>query len=132
MFRYPWAAAAAAVRAAPKWKDGSRRVRYVNPLTGGPAMPLMDCYLTQIDAGTETIRYRSSSNAVCVVVEGRGSSQVGDDTLTWGQKDIFSLPHGNWITHRAESDKATIFVVSDRDTLKRLDLLKEQYGNEVM
>src|SRR4051794_15011423 len=45
VFRYPWAAAAAAVRAAPQWKDGSRRVRYVNPLTGGPAMALLDCYL---------------------------------------------------------------------------------------
>jgi gentisate 1,2-dioxygenase len=129
VFRYPWAAAAAAVRAAPHWKDGTRRVRYVNPLTGGPAMALLDCYLTQIDAGAETIRYRTSSNAVCVVVEGSGKSQIGEDTLTWGKKDIFNLPHGNWITHQAD-EKTTLFVVSDRDVLRRLDLLKEQYGNE--
>jgi gentisate 1,2-dioxygenase len=131
VFRYPWAAAAAAVRAAPHWKDGTRRVRYVNPLTGGPAMALLDCYLTQIDPGAETIRYRTSSNAVCVVVEGSGNSRIGEDTLTWGKKDIFNLPHGNWITHQAD-ERATLFVVSDRDVLKRLDLLKEQYGNEVM
>jgi gentisate 1,2-dioxygenase len=131
VFRYPWAAAAAAVRAAPHWKDGTRRVRYVNPLTGGPAMALLDCYLTQIDAKTETIRYRTSSNAVCVVVEGSGTSDVGGDTLTWKQKDIFNLPHGNWITHQAD-ERTTLFVVSDRDVLRRLDLLKEQYGNEVM
>jgi gentisate 1,2-dioxygenase len=131
VFRYPWAAAAAAVRAAPQWKDGSRRVRYVNPLTGGPAMALLDCYLTQIDAGTQTIRHRSTSNAVCVVVEGSGSSEVGEDTLTWEKKDIFNLPHGNWITHRAK-ERTTLFVVSDRDVLKRLDLLKDEYGNEVV
>jgi gentisate 1,2-dioxygenase len=129
VFRYPWATAAAAVRAAPRSKDGTRRVRYVNPVTGGSAMALMDCYLTQIDGGSESIRYRTTANAVCYVVEGRGASRVGEDTLAWGPKDIFSLPHGNWITHRAD-ERATIFVVTDRDALRRLDLLKEQYGNE--
>ena len=129
VFRYPRSAAIAAVRAAPVWKDGTRRVRYVNPVTGGPAMSLMDCFLTQIDGGTETIPYRTTSNAVCLVMEGSGTSHVGDDTLTWGARDIFSLPHGNWITHRADGNRATLFVVTDRDVLRRLDLLREQYGN---
>jgi gentisate 1,2-dioxygenase len=129
VFRYPWAQAAAAVAAAPTAKDGARRVRYVNPLNGGPAMQLMDCYLTQIDRKNETVPFRTTSSSVCCVVEGTGTTRVGDDTLNWGPKDIFSLPHGNWITHRATSEKATLFVVTDRDTLRRLDLLKEQYGN---
>jgi gentisate 1,2-dioxygenase len=129
VFRYPRSAAIAAVRAAPVWKDGTRRVRYVNPVTGGPAMSLMDCFLTQIDGGTETIPYRTTSNAVCLVTEGSGTSQIGDDTLTWAPRDIFSLPHGNWITHRADGNRATLFVVTDRDVLRRLDLLREQYGN---
>ena len=129
VFRYPWAAASAGVRAAPTWKDGARRVRYVNPVNGGPVMPLMDCYLSQIDKGTETVRYRSTSNAVCFVCEGRGTTHVGEDTIAWEAKDVFSLPHGNWITHRAD-ETATLFLVTDRDALRRLDLLKEQYGNE--
>jgi gentisate 1,2-dioxygenase len=129
VFRYPWAAARAAVRAAPKWKDGTRRVRYVNPITGGSTMPLMDCYLTQIDKGTETVRFRATSNAVCLVCEGRGTTRVGEDTVSWDAHDVFSLPHGNWITHKAD-ETATLFVVTDRDALRRLDLLKEQYGNE--
>ena len=129
VFRYPWAQAAAAVAAAPAGKDGTRRVRYVNPINGGSAMPLMDCYLTQFDRNNETIPFRTTSNAVCCVVEGTGTTRVGEDTLNWGPKDIFSLPHDNWITHRADSEKATLFVVTDRDTLRRLDLLREQYGN---
>ena len=128
VFRYPWAAARDAVRAAPKAKDGARRVRYVNPLTGGSTMPLMDCYLTQIDKGVETIRFRTTANAVCLVCEGSGTTRVGEDTVAWNEHDVFSLPHGNWITHRA-NETATLFVVSDRDALRRLDLLKEQYGN---
>ena len=129
VFRYPWAAASAAVRAAPKWKDGSRRVRYVNPINGGPTMPLMDCYLVQIDKGAETIRFRTTSNAVCLVCEGRGTTKVGEDTIAWEKRDVFSLPHGNWITHKAD-ETATLFLVTDRDALRRLDLLHEQYGNE--
>ena len=129
VFRYPWAAAREAVRAAPKWKDGSRRVRYVNPITGGSTMPLMDCYLTQIDRATETIRFRTTSNAVCLVCDGHGTSRVGDELVSWDAHDVFSLPHGNWITHKA-NETATLFVVTDRDALRRLDLLKEQCGNE--
>ncbi|MCC6890332.1 MAG: cupin domain-containing protein [Hyphomicrobiales bacterium] len=129
VFRYPWKDARAAVRAAPTWKDGSRRVRYVNPLTGGSTMPLMDCHLVQIDQGTETVRFRTTSNAVCLVCEGRGQSRVGEDTLRWERNDVFSLPHGNWIIHKAD-EMATLFLVTDRDALRRLDLLNEQFGNE--
>ena len=64
------------------------------------------------------------------MVEGSGTTRVGDETFKWEAKDIFSLPHGNWITHRADSGTATMFVVTDRDALKRLDLLQEQYGND--
>jgi gentisate 1,2-dioxygenase len=39
------------------------------------------------------------------------------------------MPHGNWIAHAAEGGPARLFVVSDRDVLRRLDLLKEEFGN---
>ena len=129
VFRYPWSDARNAVRAAPTWKDGTRRVRYINPITGGSTMPLMDCYLVQIDKGTETVRFRTTSNAVCLVCDGSGTTKVGEDTIAWEKKDVFSLPHGNWITHKA-NETATLFLVTDRDALRRLDLLKEQFGNE--
>ena len=86
VFRYPWTDARNAVRAAPTWKDGTRRVRYINPITGGSTMPLMDCYLVQIDKGTETVRFRTTSNAVCLVCEGRGTTKVGEDTIAWEKK----------------------------------------------
>src|SRR5262245_60539861 len=70
VFRYPYASTAAAAAAAPPARDGSRRVRYINPLTGGSAMELMDCFLVQLDAGTTTIPFRTSANSVCCVVEG--------------------------------------------------------------
>jgi len=129
VFRYPYGPAAAAVAAAPPARDGSRRVRYINPLSGGTAMALIDCFLVELDAGQTTIPFRTNANAVCCVVEGSGESQVGNDTIHWRRRDIFTLPHGNRIVHKAAAGTARLFVVSDRDIYARLGLLKEEYGN---
>ena len=130
VFRYPWSASMAALVAAPLARDGSRKIRYVNPMTGGAVMSLIDCQMARIEAGAETIPYRSTSNALGVVVAGSGTSRVGNETFAWRAKDIFSMPHGNWVSHRSHDGGATLFVVSDREVLRRLDLLIEEYGNE--
>jgi gentisate 1,2-dioxygenase len=127
VFRYPYEAAASAVSAAPVTLDGSRRVRYVNPTTGGCAMAFIDSHLVQIDTLASTRRVRSTSNAVCCVVEGAGETQVGGETISWHKRDIFTLPRGNWITHKAGSKTARLFVVSDRDLMMRLGLLHDEY-----
>jgi gentisate 1,2-dioxygenase len=129
VFRYPYASAAAAVAAAPPARDGSRRVRYINPLTGGTSMALMDSFLVQLDAGTTTIPFRSSAGSVCCVVEGAGESQIGNTTVQWKKRDIFTLPQGNRIVHRSIGGTARLFQVSDRDIYARLGLLREEYGN---
>jgi gentisate 1,2-dioxygenase len=129
VFRYPYAGAAAAVAAAPPARDGSRRVRYVNPLTGGTGMALIDCFLVQLDPGTSTLPFRTNANSVCCVVEGTGESDVGGHTVRWGKRDIFTLPQGNRIVHRSLGGTARLFQVSDRDIYARLGLLKEEYGN---
>ena len=42
---YSWADACAAVAKIPADEDGSRMLRYINPLTGGAVMSMIDCYL---------------------------------------------------------------------------------------
>jgi gentisate 1,2-dioxygenase len=129
VFRYPYATAAAAVAAAPPARDGSRRARYVNPLTGGSGMAMMDCFLVQLDPGTVTLPFRTTATSVCCVVEGSGESEVGDQTIRWNKRDIFTLPQGNRIVHKSTGAAARLFQVSDRDLYARLGLLKEEYGN---
>jgi gentisate 1,2-dioxygenase len=126
VFRYPWPAARAAVAAAPRAPDGARRVRYANPLSGGASMQLLDSYLVELDADRPTVPVRSTSSVVCAVVEGAGTSRIGDDEIAWGPKDIFILPHGNWISHRARGGAARLFMVSDREVFRRLGLLREE------
>jgi gentisate 1,2-dioxygenase len=127
VFRYPLDEARRAVAAAPKAPDGSRRVRYANPLTGGPVLPYLDCWLAQLEAGQTTIPVRTSAHTVCTVVEGTGETRIGAQTIAWAHNDVFTLPHGVPITHAAESD-SLIFLVSDRELYRRLDLLVETYG----
>lgn len=129
VFRYPWQEAVAAVSAAPVGPDGARRVRYANPLNGGPVMQFLDCWLVELSPGSETMGFRTTASAVCTVVEGSGTSKVGADTVIWSQRDIFSLPAGSWISHQAGGGRARLFIVSDREVLRRLDLLKEEYAS---
>jgi len=128
VFRYPWTAASVAVAGAPVGKDGMRRVRYANPLTGGSSMTLIDSTLVQIDPHTTTVAFKTSSHAVCAVVEGTGSTSAGSDEFRWGPKDVFALPSGTWISHRADGKPARIFIASDREVLRRLGLLEETFG----
>ena len=128
LFRYPWAQAKAAVAAAPVDVDGARRVRYANPMDGGPCMAFLDCYLVELEPGVETLPFRTSAHALVSVVEGEGVSRVGDTNVEWGSKDAFSLPHGNWISHKAKNGKARLMVTSDREVYRRLGLLTEEYA----
>ena len=127
IFRYPLARVAAALDAMPAATDDSRRIRYTNPLTGGAAMPGIDCYMLAPARSRDTRPYRTNANMMCLVVEGEGTSQVGDDTLQWKKNDIFSLPRGHWISHCAASSDAKLFQLTDREVLLRLDYLREEF-----
>ena len=127
IFRYPLAKVVDALGAMPAAADGSRRIRYTNPLTGGAAMPGIDCYMLAPAQSSETRAYRTNANMMCLVVEGEGGSHVGDETLRWGKNDIFSLPRGHWISHRAESADAKLVQLTDREVLARLDYLREEF-----
>lgn len=128
MFRYSWDMAVEILASLPARKDGSRRLHYTNPRTGGAVMATLDCYLLGLTKGIETAASRSNSNCVCVVMEGEGQSRIGETTINWGPKDIFSLPHNQWISHKASS-QARLFQITDRELLRRLDILREESGS---
>jgi gentisate 1,2-dioxygenase len=125
---YPLADARAALQQTPVAADGLRRMRYVNPLTDGPVMTSLDCYLVKIEPGTKSRPFRTTANSICTVVAGSGRTMVDDVPLDWSARDVLSLPHGHWITHEAHHEPAYLFVVTDRDVLRRLEMLSEEFG----
>lgn len=125
VFRYSRADAVRALGAAPTARDGTRRVRYANPLTGGPSMSFLDSCLVGVDAA-ESVPVRTSANTVFCVADGAGESRIGESTIRWQANDVFTVPQDNWSTHRADGKGATLLEVSDREIYRRLGLLREE------
>ena len=126
IFRFPYADAKRALASTPAGQDGSRTVRYANPATGEQAQPLLECTIVALERGRATARKRSNASAVCLVVAGSGRSQIGDKTIEWKEKDFFTIPQGNWSSHAASSKEAHLFMLTDRDVMRRLGILSEE------
>ena len=128
-YRYPWSDAIEALGNAPASDDGSKMVRYVNPLTGGPVMSLIDCFAIELADGQETGPIRSSAHAICTVVEGSGTTRIegaSKQTLEWTRRDLFNVPQHSWVSYRATGGSARLFMASNREAFRRLGLLLEE------
>ena len=90
------------------------------------AMPPMELRLAQITRAS-TRPYRSTASTIVVVAQGQGVSTIGESEITWSQNDVFTVPQWVWSSHRAESDDAILFQVSDAGALEALGFLKEAY-----
>lgn len=125
-YRYPGADTRAALDALAPADDGSKTLRYVNPVTGGPVMATLDCYRTRLKRGAQTQPRRGTWNAICLVVNGEGRSTVGDHSFDWGPHDVFTIPHWSWATHEAMAGDADLFMVTDRVVFETLGLAREE------
>jgi gentisate 1,2-dioxygenase len=129
--RYPWKSTSEALAAQAPGPDGSVKLRYVNPGTGGAVMPTLDCYVQRLSRGRRTMAQRSTANAVCFVMSGEGMSRIGTSSIAWKERDIFTIPHWSWAAHEAASPGADLFFLTDRELLRRLDLLREETSPDV-
>ena len=125
MFRYPWKAVQEVLDCMPPSEDGSKRIRYLNPIDGGPVMPTIDCYAHRLSERPAR-RMRTSATAIVLVVEGEGETNVAEKTLCWKQHDVFTLPRWQWIQHSARRAPATLFVMTDRALLQHIGHLREE------
>lgn len=126
--RYPWAEVKAALNALPLHSDSPQRIRYVNPIDGGPVMPTVDCYAMRLEAGRSTTPWRSTASTICFVVEGSGTSCIGDQRISWSQNDVFTVPNWRWTVHATDTDAAYLIQASNTDMLRKLGLLREEQG----
>jgi gentisate 1,2-dioxygenase len=101
------------------------KMRYVNPVNGGWAIPTMATCMQLLPQGFETRPYRSTDSTVFTVVEGQGSTTVGDVTFDWQPHDIFVVPSWMTVRHKASSE-AVLFSYSDRAVQDKLDLFREE------
>jgi gentisate 1,2-dioxygenase len=125
-YRYPGVEAKRLLDALPAARDGAKLMRYVNPLTGGPVMPMLDCYRQRLAAGAATQAQRTTWNRICLVVDGEGRSTIGERTVEWTRHDVFTIPHWTWASHAARGGDAELFIVSDYAVFDAMGLLREE------
>jgi gentisate 1,2-dioxygenase len=100
------------------------RVRYANPVTGGPVLPTMGAYLALLPAGFKGEPYRSTDGAVFVCAEGTGTTAVDGEVLEWGPWDVFVVPPWKRYSHTAAKD-SVLFSISDRPSQEALGIWRE-------
>jgi gentisate 1,2-dioxygenase len=103
-------------------------LRYVNPASGGYAMPTIATFVQLLPAGFGGQPYRATDGTVFVAVEGQGETRVGDTVLRWEPHDVFVVPGWASHTHRAATE-AVLFSFSDRVVQEKLGLWRESRGN---
>jgi gentisate 1,2-dioxygenase len=106
-------------------------LHYAHPITGGSTMPTLDCHVQSLHPGFEGKEHRHTSSAVYYVVEGEGTTIVGDKELNWKAKDSFVVPNWMWHRHinRSESSEAILFSCTDAPLLNKLRMYREEPEN---
>lgn len=128
IFNYPYRVAREALERISRLRDpdpchGFKMV-YINPLTGGSAMPTLSTAMQLLPKGFATKPYRCTAGTVFSVVEGSGMLSLSNQHLAFRARDIFVVPSWHEFTIQATQD-TTIFTYSDRIVQEKLDLFRE-------
>ncbi|MEI8298750.1 MAG: gentisate 1,2-dioxygenase [Pseudomonadota bacterium] len=101
------------------------KMRFVNPVTGGFAMPTIGTFMQLLPAGFRGKPYRATDATVFTPVEGEGRTQVGEQMIEWSARDVFVVPSWSTVRHHASSD-AVLFSFSDRPVQQAIGLFREE------
>ena len=103
------------------------KMQYINPLTGGHAMPTIGAFLQLLPKGFAGEAHRCTDGTVYSVVEGTGTALIGAERFSFEPRDTFVVP--SWAPLRLHADGETVlFSFSDRPCQEALGLWREARG----
>lgn len=128
---YSWTQTCAAFEAIGDAVDGSDTdgviLDYVNPWTGGPVMPTIGCRIARLRKGFAGRARRTTANTIFQVVEGHGTTTVGDKCFAWERGDTFAVPLWTWYAHATSAgDHAILFSYTDEPMRQSLGLYRDE------
>jgi gentisate 1,2-dioxygenase len=100
-------------------------MEFVNPATGGPAMPTMGAYIQLLAKGFSGHPYRSTDGTVYSVIEGSGRAVIGGEAFEFTARDTFVVPSWQSCALSA-SEETVLFSYSDRPVQRALGLWREE------
>jgi len=121
-FRHPWQDTVKKLEAL---SGPVKQLQYTDPRTGGPVISTLDAQVIEIAKGAKSRAFRASMSQLAVVIEGEGSSSVGEARIDWSARDIFTMPEWNWIEHMA-AERARLLIINDRNFRQFLNLYREE------
>ena len=96
-------------------------MEYRDPITGGPVVPTLGCYLQMLRPGVRTRAHRESSSAVYHVVSGHGRTVIDGVAFDWVEGDFFAVPPRAVHEHaNPGAEPAILFSFQDVPMLKAL------------
>jgi gentisate 1,2-dioxygenase len=131
IFSYPYARSREALVKLAQDQDPDRchgwKMQFINPLTGGHAMPTIAAFIQLVPKGFATQPCRATDGSIYSVVEGEGRVTIGGEAFDYEPRDIFVVP--SWapleIRSRGES---VLFSFSDRPGQEAMGLWREKRG----
>jgi len=116
-----------------RWEDSVRRLDAASAPDNGmasreielgnPAMKPVAIHVQRMAKGFVSPTHRTTANAVFTVLEGAGTTVVGERTLNWERGDVFAIPCWQPYAHTV-SATAHLVRVSDEPLMRSLDLLR--------
>ena len=103
------------------------RMQFINPLTGGHAMPTIGAFLQLLPKGFAGQACRSTDGTIFSVVEGSGCAVIAGQKFAFEPRDTFVVP--SWAPlSLAAAAETVLFSFSDRPCQEALGLWREKRG----
>lgn len=100
-------------------------LQYTNTQNGGHVLPTIAASLHLLPRALSTASIRQTDCEIVLVLEGRGRTKIGDETIEWEPSDVFVVP--NWIWNQSEAtEDAVLFSFSDRAMQEKLGIWRQQ------
>lgn len=97
---------------------------FVNPTTGGAALPTLGCLMHRLIPGGRTAATRRAGSRIYVVFRGSGYTVIEGQRFDWGPGDMFVIPSWAAVDHEAH-EPSDLFSIDDSPVLKALQLYRE-------
>ena len=131
IFNYPYERSREALAKTAQDQDADAchgwKMEYINPTSGGHAMPTIAAFLQLLPKGFRSQAYRCTDGTIYSVVEGQGTAVIGNEKFDFEPRDTFVVP--SWAPLQLESrGEAVLFSFSDRPGQEAMGLWREKRG----
>jgi gentisate 1,2-dioxygenase len=105
---------------------------YVNPLSGGSALPTLSLRLQMLLPAMRTQVHRHTSTSIYHAFSGSGTTVIDGKPFHWEKGDTFVVPLWHWHEHanRSSKEEAILFSMHDAPILQAFGLYREEGRGE--